>query len=182
MNALVFGGSASGKSAFAEDFASGIVRAGGGRLVYLAAMDPLSGGDAPSRIARHRALRAGKGFSTVEIPRGAFSGLARFSDAPVFSGATVLVEDAGNLVSRALFRGGEIDPDARQSVSAFLSALSVRARDVVLVSPDIFLERLPAMDAGMGEYFSALSGVMSSFARSCSRVVRVVAGIPVDVA
>ena len=56
----VSGGSGSGKSAFAEDL---VVQSGVRKRVYLATMEPF-GEDAAQRIARHRALRRGKGFVT----------------------------------------------------------------------------------------------------------------------
>ena len=58
---LVTGGAASGKSAHAERL---VCEKAQSRL-YLATMQPF-GKSAEARIARHRALRAGKGFATVE--------------------------------------------------------------------------------------------------------------------
>ena len=59
MVTLVTGGSASGKSAYAE----GLVLESPARpRVYAAAMEPF-GEEARRRIERHRQLRAGKGFA-----------------------------------------------------------------------------------------------------------------------
>ena len=66
MLVLVIGGSASGKSAFAEDIAESI-RDRGGNKYYLAFMKNDSEA-AAKRIERHRMLRQGKGFVTLEIP------------------------------------------------------------------------------------------------------------------
>ena len=60
----IAGGAGSGKSSFAE---SQIVRSGLPNPLYIATMEPF-GPEAEARIARHRALRAGKGFTTVERP------------------------------------------------------------------------------------------------------------------
>ena len=62
---LVTGGSASGKSEYAENRALQMAKEGQRPLIYLAAMMPF-GKDAEKRIERHRQLRAGKGFETVE--------------------------------------------------------------------------------------------------------------------
>ena len=76
---LVIGAAASGKSAYAESLCLGH----DGLRVYLATMEPF-GEEGARRIARHRALREGKGFSTLERTRdvgAAVSGLraaARF--------------------------------------------------------------------------------------------------------
>ena len=61
MFTLVIGGSASGKSAWAERHVTRLP----GTHVYLATMQPDSG-EGLDRIRRHRALRAGKQFLTGE--------------------------------------------------------------------------------------------------------------------
>ena len=61
MLVLVAGGAASGKSEHAEK----IVCARAHSKLYLATMQPF-GKSARARIARHRKLREGKGFYTVE--------------------------------------------------------------------------------------------------------------------
>ena len=63
MLVTVTGGSGSGKSAYAEQTA--VRLAEGGRLLYLATM-MRDGAGAQERIRRHRALRSGKGFLTIE--------------------------------------------------------------------------------------------------------------------
>ena len=58
---LITGGSGSGKSAYAErTLLSRMPPEGGGRAVYLAAMEN-TGDEAQQRIARHRAMRAAHG-------------------------------------------------------------------------------------------------------------------------
>ena len=61
---LVIGSAASGKSAYAESLCLGH----DGPRVYLATMEPFEE-EGARRIARHRALREGKGFSTLECSR-----------------------------------------------------------------------------------------------------------------
>lgn len=64
---LVYGGSGSGKSEFAEALAVDLAGADG-RKIYLATMKNDSG-EARNRIERHKKLRAGKGFETIEQSR-----------------------------------------------------------------------------------------------------------------
>lgn len=70
---IVYGGSASGKSSYAESFAMSLQ--GDGRMLYIATMYPYKWGKAEldpetmQRIERHRAMRADKGFDTVECYR-----------------------------------------------------------------------------------------------------------------
>ena len=59
------GGSGSGKSAFAEQKAVSL--AAGGELVYLATMQ-VYGEEGKKKVERHRQLRRGKGFETIERP------------------------------------------------------------------------------------------------------------------
>ena len=69
---LVIGAAASGKSAYAESLCLGH----DGPRVYLATMEPF-GEEGARRIARHRALREGKGFSTLERTRDGARGARR---------------------------------------------------------------------------------------------------------
>ena len=65
MMVLVTGASGSGKSEYAEGVA--VKLAGKGNLYYLATMR-VYGEEGARRVERHRKLRAGKGFQTVECP------------------------------------------------------------------------------------------------------------------
>ena len=64
MLTLVSGGSASGKSEFAESL---VVNSGCENRWYLATMLPYDE-ECHRRIARHRQMRAKKGFETLEVP------------------------------------------------------------------------------------------------------------------
>lgn len=96
---VVTGVSGSGKSEYAENRAAAL--AGGGPLYYVAAMEPY-GEEAARRIRRHRSLRAGKGFTTLECYRD----IARVPDmigASRCREATVLVECMSNLLANEMF-------------------------------------------------------------------------------
>ena len=62
MITLITGGSGSGKSAYAEQK---VVEFGDFNRIYIATMYPFDE-ESHQRIARHRAMRAEKNFSTVE--------------------------------------------------------------------------------------------------------------------
>ena len=94
MRILVTGGSASGKSALAEQFT--VQCSAGAKRLYLAAMQPF-GEDAQFRIARHKALRAGKGFDTVER----YTDYAHF--APPAGYGAALFECVSNALANELF-------------------------------------------------------------------------------
>ena len=101
---LVCGGAASGKSAYAESMLCRL--SGDAPRIYLATMMPF-GDEAASRIARHRAQRAGAGFETRECPCG-------LPDVSVPPDSAVLLEDIGNLCANELFGA---DPPGRRSAA-----------------------------------------------------------------
>ena len=61
MRILLTGGSACGKSTYAETLATRL----DSELYYIAAMKPYDD-EAYAKIARHREMRSGKGFETIE--------------------------------------------------------------------------------------------------------------------
>ena len=94
MMIVVSGGAASGKSAHAERILCR--HAPEKSRLYVATMQPF-GKAAEARIARHRALRAGKGFDTAER----YTDLAHFSLSRRYDG--VLLECLSNLLANELF-------------------------------------------------------------------------------
>ena len=88
MMTVVTGGSGSGKSAFAEDK---ILSYGARKRIYIATMHPYDE-ESLQRVARHRKMRAGKGFETVEC----YTGL-NVLDFP--ENAAVLLECMSNLAA-----------------------------------------------------------------------------------
>ena len=95
MLTLVTGGSGSGKSAFAEDR---VLSFGEGKRIYIATMHPFDE-ESHKRIERHRKMRAGKGFETVECYTGLKNAVL-----PGESGkCVVLLECMSNLVANEMF-------------------------------------------------------------------------------
>ena len=157
MVTLVTGGSASGKSAYAE----GLVLESPARpRVYAAAMEPF-GEEARRRIERHRQLRAGKGFETWELPRAADYGT-------IPAGCAALVE----CVTPLGFDGAE------DRIVAGVAAFCRRAADAVLVSGDLFTDGM-TYPAETERYLQVLAGVNRRLAALADRVVEVCCGIPI---
>ena len=101
MMALVTGGASCGKSAYAED----LCMESGAPLVYLAAMRPF-GEEGAARVRKHRAQRAGKGFTTIEC----YEGLDAVLCDDRIEGATLLLECLGNVVANELFSQEQSTP------------------------------------------------------------------------
>lgn len=93
---LISGPNGSGKSRFAE----GLISRTAGPRWYIATMEPQTEEDR-RRVERHRAQRAGLGFTTLELPLGV-------GEAAVEPSGVVLLEDVSNLLGNLMFqRGGD---------------------------------------------------------------------------
>lgn len=165
---LFTGGAACGKSAHAEDF---LCRRAAGDKLYLASMEPF-GAEAQARIARHRSLRAGKGFQTAE----------RFRDLPGFDPGRdydgILLEDVGNLLANELFSPEGAGDGAVESILAGVEALSRRCEILVLVTNEIGLDGA-GYPPETQTYIRALGRLNAALAARCDGVARSVCGIPV---
>ena len=159
---LVIGAAASGKSEYAED----VVMSLPGEKIYIATMEPF-GAEAEERIARHRALRAGKGFSTVERPRNLI-GLTPEAD------WNVLIEDLPNLAANELFspEGG-----GAAAVLCGVDRICKTAACVTIVTGDIFTDG-GTYDTGTQEYMEMLADLHTKIAEKADNVVEVICGIP----
>lgn len=130
---LVYGGSGSGKSAWAERELLARAR---GRAVYLATMEP-SGEEAARRIRRHRAMREGHGrlagrqFVTLERP-------VDIGGADVRPGNWALLEDLGNLLANEIWSPAGAGEGARERILSGIGALADRAELLIVVSNDVF--------------------------------------------
>ena len=169
---LVIGAAASGKSAYAESLCLGHE----GLRVDMVSFESF-GEEGGSRSARHRALREGKGFSSLECTRdvgAAVSGLPR--------GCTLLLEDVGNLVANELFAEGGLsprDPDAvAREVLGGIERLAQAAAHTVVVTVDVFADGM-RYDEGSEVWRRARARVNAGVAALADRAVEVVCGIPV---
>lgn len=166
MLTLITGGAACGKSEYAEQLAI----SHGGKRIYIATMQPY-GTDADLRIARHRKLRQGKGFHTIEW----YTDLARLD---LGQGGTVLLECLGNLAANELFTDGAGWEDARDSVLYGISSLAAQADNLIMVGNDISSDGCVYTKETMA-YIELVANVTGVAAALSQRVAEVVCGIPV---
>ena len=169
MLVLVTGGAASGKSARAEDI---VCRLANGRpMLYVAAMEP-SGEEAQRRIARHRALRAGKGFDTLEHAK-------RFDRLRVPAGyEAALFECMSNALANELFSPDGAGENWKNSILSGVDALAESCPHVVLVTNEVFSDGR-TYDAGTMAYLRALGQLNQLLAQRADVVIESVCGIPV---
>ena len=198
---IVYGGSASGKSSYAESFAMSLQ--GEGRLLYIATMYPYKWNtteidpETMQRIARHRAMRADKGFDTVECYRHVEHIVAKRQD-------VLLLECMSNLLANEMYLEPDSDdgglaetmsevekagvgmsetlsPVSKKIVQALVN-LSTRVQDVVIVTNDVFSDGGSlTYDESTREYVKNLAEINCALAREAATVTEVVCGIPVIV-
>lgn len=167
MFTLVIGGGASGKSEYAE----GLILASPHRpRYYIATMEPF-GAEGQARIARHRELRRGKGFETVE----------RYTD---LSGlrlpqrGAVLLECLGNLTANELYSpsGAGTVEGAVSAVVDGVETLLPQCAELVVVGNEVCSGgRNYAGDTD--SYLRALAAVNRALAQRADRVYEVVCGM-----
>lgn len=202
---LIIGGSGSGKSAYAEKRTEELAGKGGGKY-YLATM-AVRDEEMKRKVARHRRIRAGKGWYTLEYPTdaGAAAGIIVSSgpereaandsrrtsseceigsgqESRLKSGSVVLLEDLGNLAANEMFRSRRrrsADKTA-EKIYADLRKLEEVAHALVIVSNDVFRDGI-RYDAGTQEYICAMGILHREIAVRASEVTEVVAGIPIRV-
>lgn len=198
---IVYGGSASGKSSYAESFAMSLQ--GDGRLLYIATMYPYKWNtteldpETIQRIERHRAMRADKGFDTVECYRHVEHIVAKRQD-------VLLLECMSNLLANEMYLEQDSDdgglaetmsevektgvgmsetlsPVSKKIVQALVN-LSTRVQDVVIVTNYVFSDGGSlTYDESTREYVKNLAEINCALAREAATVTEVVCGIPVIV-
>lgn len=185
---MVYGGSASGKSSYAESFAMSLQ--GDGRLLYIATMYPYKWNtteidpETMQRIERHRAMRADKGFDTVECYRHVEHIVAKRQD-------VLLLECMSNLLANEMYlepdsnAGSDMaetmSPVSNKIVQALID-LSTRVQELVIVTNDVFSDGGSlTYDESTREYVKNLAEINCALAREAATVTEVVCGIPVIV-
>lgn len=164
---LVTGGSASGKSEYAESL---VVASPIRERYYIATMMPYDD-ECHRRIERHRMMRAQKGFITVEK-------YLELSGWSCPSGAVVLLECMSNLVANEMYADGGARESTVQSILAGVRAIAGRASLLVIVSNEVFSD---GIDYGpeTNRYNSCLACVNREIATFADQVTEVAAGIPI---
>ncbi len=210
MIVLVKGGSGSGKSEYAENRICSLYndsqnkihttcndKLKNNHLFYIATMKVWSR-EEEQKVERHKRLRSGKGFETIEQQvdiEKSFSDRA-FSDivpSDIRVGKkNVLIECMSNLVANEMFRDDvELGKDGAKSgygpvsedivvdkILSGMKGLLSCVTNAVIVTNNVF-EDTGDYDDVTKTYISALGRVNSGLASMADEIVEVVAGIPV---
>lgn len=188
---LVTGGSGSGKSAYAEKAAVNLYadRKSGGRLYYVATMYPYEDGETEQRIEKHRSMRRGRGFETIEC----YTELAAL-EKNVICRDVLLLECMSNLLANEMFlaAGGlraEEEDDietaslyerTEERILAPIMRMAQSGGCVVVVTNEIFSDgRAGQYDNDTRRYIELLGYINRRLAEPADCCVEVVCGIPV---
>ena len=191
MITLVTGGSGSGKSAYAESLLSSCE----GIRYYIATMQ-IYDAEGEKKVERHRKLRAGKGFLTIESPinigkiQFACAGKAeqaqyrQEAEMKVQGNAekkSALLECMSNLTANEMFTkdGMKSEEEVVEKIVSEIQTLSQKLDNLVIVTNNVFEDGV-IYDAGTMEYLRALGRINTALARLADRVAEVVVGIPVE--
>ena len=157
---IVTGGSASGKSEYAENLVPNA-----GSRVYLATMEPF-GAEAEARIARHRKLREGKGFETIECP-------VNIGDCfEACRGRHVLLEDLPNLVANEMFSS---HVHGTAGIAAQILDLARISESLICVTGILTADGRKYDESTM-KYLKELALIERTLAAQADRVIEVVCG------
>lgn len=207
MITLITGGSGSGKSAYAEKYICHVSNEKGCKEKYYIATMQIFDDEGQRKIDRHRRLRAGKGFITIEQPRDIQNAVSKLqSESSLKTGRSALLECMSNLVANEMFPPADAsgiqateaekealddtenmkDYDTAQisrvskKVLKEVSILSENVAELVIVTNNVFEDGV-CYDESTMNYIKAMGIVNRGLAAMAERVVEVVAGIPVTV-
>lgn len=191
MITLVTGGSGSGKSAYAES----LLYSCEGIRYYIATMQ-IYDAEGEKKVERHRKLRAGKGFLTIESPMNVGKiqfvcagepGQAQYRQEAERKGQcssekkSALLECMSNLTANEMFTkdGMKSEEEVVEKIVSEIQILSQKLDNLVIVTNNVFEDGV-IYDAGTMEYLKALGRINAALAGLADRVAEVVVGIPVE--
>ena len=207
MITLITGGSGSGKSAYAEKYICHASNEKGFKEKYYIATMQVFDDEGQRKIDRHRRLRAGKGFITIEQPRDIQDAVSKLqSENCLKTGRSALLECMSNLVANEMFppvdasdtkeagvKKEALDgPDnmrdydntlislVSKKVLKEVSILSENVAELVIVTNNVFEDGV-CYDESTMNYIKAMGIVNRGLAAMAESVVEVVAGITVAV-
>lgn len=206
MITLITGGSGSGKSAYAEKYICHASNEKGYKEKYYIATMQVFDDEGQRKIDRHRRLRAGKGFITIEQPSDIQNAVSKLqSESSLKTGRSALLECMSNLVANEMFppvdasgmQAAEAEKEAlddhkkkdydtaqisrvSKKVLKEVSILSENVAELVIVTNNVFEDGVYYDESTMN-YIKAMGIVNRGLAAMAERVVEVVAGIPVAV-
>ena len=170
MTILIIGTPDSGKSQKAEDLAMELGSAAGHKKYYIATMIPY-GEEGAKRVEKHRKLRAGKGFETIEKTTAVHELVGTVPD---LKDSTCLLECMSNLIGNEMHEGR---PEVRSlllssmagEIAGSVMTLAEAASNLVIVS-NRFSTEDPSYDEDTRNYVALVELVNKELAEKADRV------------
>lgn len=180
MITLIIGGSGSGKSEYAEQV---VMELSNGRKRYYIATMQVYDEEGQKKVDRHRRMRGGKGFETLECPVDIGNAFVR-DDALKESRqeSVALIECLSNLVANEMFQPEGICPEEEvvQKIVAGIQKLEQECNSLVIVSNNVFEDGVEYDETTMA-YLRAMGKIHQKLFAYAKRVVEVVVGIPIEI-
>ena len=176
MLVLIIGGSGSGKSSYAEDYVIKLSKSA--KKYYIATMQ-IYGKKGLKKVERHRKMREGKDFFTIEQPtkiQNAIEKMIKDSN----SECIVLLECMSNLAANEMFceEGIQSCEVVTERILCGIESLRKAVKDIVIVTNTVFEDGI-IYDETTKEYLKALGYINQELAKAADKVIEVVVGIPV---
>lgn len=198
MMTVITGGSGSGKSAYAEDYIGQIAAKSDHCNKYYIATMKVYDAEGQKKIDRHRRLRQGKGFITIEQPTDIANTIKTIknqqntnfnnSDLNLRVAAVhtvALLECMSNLVANEMFTddgngNSKIVPAdiVCEKITNGIRAIKDTLDDLVIVTNNVFEDGIEYDDTTI-EYIRAMGIVNQRIAAMADHVIEVVVGISV---
>ena len=159
MLVLISGTSGSGKSKAAEDKLESFE----GKKFYVAAAK-ISDSEMAGRVEKHKAMRAGKNFMTVEREKNL--GELKFP-----GGASVLIESLTAWLANEMFDGGKAE-----NIFEDIKKLKAECENLIIVADDIFSDGI-IYDEATEFYRKTLASLMVKIAREADEAIEAAGGI-----
>lgn len=163
---LVTGGSASGKSEYAESL---VVNSGARHRFYIATMKPWDE-EGRKRIQKHRSMREGKGFETLEV-------YGRCHDLKFPKDSSVLLECLSNLTANLFYSPQYQNQELETLIVLDILNLKKQVKNLVIVTNEIFSDGI-SYDAETAAYCRILGQINQCLGKEADQVTEVVYGIP----
>lgn len=172
---IVTGGSASGKSVWAEQQL--LAYGENCRRFYVAAMKP-SDDEMHKKILRHQQMRSLKRFTTIEC----YTGLENILLPPQEPGAplAVLVECMSNLTANEMYDIGGTEPEVLKRIMTGIDHLKTLAEYLVIVTNEVFSDG-GSYTEETRRYLRLLGKVNRELGEQAQQVTEVVYGIPIRI-
>lgn len=174
MMILVIGGSGSGKSSYAEHLACTLAETDNTAKYYIATMQVFDN-EGMRKVERHRTLRDGKGFLTIEQPDQIENAIYKMTPGK----RTALLECISNLAANEMFAQAEpkTEQKAAENIIRGMERFKKETTHLIIVSNNVFEDgNIYAPDTM--KYINVMGKINQALADLADRVVETVVGIP----